>query len=293
MIEPLLQSQLEPIASRHRRLRLARRLTLCWTVAAGVGLLLLVANHFAGLSVRLAMPVLAVLAGSAALFLRRRGEAWQPDYHGIAREIETKHPELHALLVTAVEQQPDAQTGRLNFLQERVILEAIAESHRHNWLDAVPAARLNSARLAQTVAFVLFAAALLAIYRAPAGKDFAGLPALAKALREAGSVAITPGDANVERGSGMVVLATFKGDVPTEATLVFRPLNQPPQRIPLAKNFKDPVFGHAFPEVAQEFTYRIEYAGKSSRDFKVTVFEHPRLERADAELKFPDYTKLA
>src|SRR5262249_20817426 len=53
-----------------------------------------------------------------------------------------------------------------------------------------------------------------------------------------------------------------------------------------------PVFGGSVPEVTGDLFYRIEYANEQTRDFKVTVFEHPRLERADAHLTFPEYTGL-
>ncbi|MEI9893720.1 MAG: hypothetical protein WDN28_07415 [Chthoniobacter sp.] len=71
-----------------------------------------------------------------------------------------------------------------------------------------------------------------------------------------------------------------------------QPKNQPAQRVPLVKNLDDPVFGGGLPEVDADLTYHIEYAGQSTRDFAVKVFEHPRLDRADATLRYPDYTKL-
>jgi hypothetical protein len=40
-------------------------------------------------------------------------------------------------------------------------------------------------------------------------------------------------------------------------------------------------------------TYRVEYGGETTRDFKVTTFEFPRLERADARVTYPEYTGLA
>jgi hypothetical protein len=289
MIEPLLQSQLEPIATRHRRLRAARLFTLLWAVAAVVALALLAANHFLQLDVRVPFLALVVAAGTAALIARRRAEQWHPDYHAIAGRIEQRHPELHKLLVTAVEQQPDPASGRYNYLQERLILEAVAESNRHTWLDTVPTGRLAGAQFAQVLAFVVFCAALVGLYRAPAGKPMA---ALGQAIREATGLTVTPGDANVELGSGLVIMAKFGGKAPATATLVYQPLNQPVQRIPLVKNFKDPVFGHSIPSVTREFRYRIEYEGGATADFKVTVFEYPRLERADAEIRYPDYTKL-
>ena len=60
----------------------------------------------------------------------------------------------------------------------------------------------------------------------------------------------------------------------------------------LVKSLADPVFGGSVPEVQNDLTYHLEYRGQSTREFKVTVFEHPRLVRSDVDLKFPDYTKL-
>jgi len=130
MTEPLLKSQLDPVARRQRRWRRARALAICWAVTALIGFALLLGRPLLGGSFRFALPLLigASVLGTA-MVLRRIGR-WQPDYRSIARQIEQRHPELHALLLTAVEQQPDAATGSLNFLQERVVSEAIAESRK-------------------------------------------------------------------------------------------------------------------------------------------------------------------
>src|SRR5207247_8011961 len=155
MIEPLLKSQLEPIARRLRRWRRARALAACWAVAALVGFAVLLGRPLLGDSLRWAMPALIGLSVLATAILWRRIGRWQPDYRSIARQIEQKHPELHALLLTAVEQQPDPATGQLNFLQERVVSEAIAESRIHSWIDTVSDLQLFSARLAQLGALAL------------------------------------------------------------------------------------------------------------------------------------------
>src|SRR5688572_10503755 len=103
MIERLLQSHLEPVARRHRRLRLWRSLAVCWAVAALGGLLFLwICTRF-NFSRDLALGILAVaLGGSLAVtfwYVRRR----RTDYRQIARQLEENHPDLHSLLITAVE----------------------------------------------------------------------------------------------------------------------------------------------------------------------------------------------
>ena len=107
MIEGLLQSHLEPVARRHRQLRLWRSLAVCWAATALAGLFFLWLSTRFSLSRDFALGLLAVIfvAGMALTFSYvRRGRT---DYRQIAREIEREHPDLHSLLITAVEQEPE------------------------------------------------------------------------------------------------------------------------------------------------------------------------------------------
>lgn len=281
MITPLLQTALEPVIDRHRRLRSLRWLVLglaVLAIAAAVVVTRQVAIPGRGLLAFLLVLVIFVMS-------RALGRQWQPDFRAIARRIEQQHPELHALLITAVEQEPDPQTGKLNFLQQRVVRQVAEESRRANWMDAVPGWRLWSLRLAALVCAV---GTLAISFQSTRAKH---LPVAHHGVADE-SVTVNPGDTTIERGSGLVVLANFHQHPPGEATLVVQPKNQPAQRIPLVKNLDDPVFGGGVPEVDGDLTYHVEYAGEATRDFTVKVFEHPRLDRADATLHYPEYTKL-
>lgn len=283
MIEPFLRSQLEPVALRHRRLQLWRRLAACWAVAALVGLSFILLERLTGWSSPLTLPLLALGTGLAAFIGWQRSRNWQPDFRQIARQIEQKHPELHALLLTAVEQEPDA-TGGLNYLQERVVREAILESQKHEWIEAIPGRHLRWMQGAHLAALL----ALLAVFTQLRSPMTGG----GRHGREAKGIAVTPGDALIERGHGLAVLARFTGQLPAEVTLVIGPNPQESRRIPLAKSLEDPVFGVSIPEVTTDLIYHVEYSGQQTRDYKIRVFEHPRLERADARLAFPEYTGL-
>src|SRR5690606_31944689 len=113
-----------------------------------------------------------------------------------------------------------------------------------------------------------------------------------KTLVRVDNVEVSPGEVGVEKGSGFEMLATFP-EPPGEATLVVRSKDQPERRVPLARNLSDPTFGGGLPSVNEDLQYHIEYAGLSTREYKVRVFEHPELNRADAALDYPDYTQLA
>lgn len=281
MITPLLQTALEPVIDRHRQLRSLRWLVLGLAVLA-IAAAVMVTRHIAipGGGLLAFLLILVIFLVSRVL-----GRLWEPDFRAIARRIEQQHPELHALLITAVEQKPDPQTGKFNFLQQRVVRQVAEESRRANWLDAVPGWRIWSLRLAALVCAVGTLGITFSSTRSKAGPLASNGPVEQP-------VTVNPGDTTIERGSGLVVLADFHKRPPGEATLVVQSKNQPAQRIPLVKNLDDPVFGGGLPEVDADLTYHVEYAGESTRDFTVKVFEHPRLDRADATLHYPEYTKL-
>jgi hypothetical protein len=281
MITPLLQSALEPVVRRHRNLR---------TLHFAIGLTLALALGVWLIPGGLPLVIVALLAYFVGWRLAvSLGDRWDPDYTKIAREIESRHPELHGLLLTAVEQKPDPKTGRLHYLQQRVLAEAAEIAVRDQWIDSVPNWRLNLGRTAFSIALVaLLSPTFLHPHRAT--------PRIAKPAKAAATaeeaVSITPGDTEIERGTGLVILAKFGRNVPSEATLVVQSQNQPLQRMPLTKNLDDPVFGGGLPEVDADLVYRVEYAGQSTRDYTVRVYEHPRLERADATLHYPEFTQL-
>ncbi len=287
MIEPFLKSQLEPVARRQRQWRLQWHLALCWAVAAAGGFVLIMLQRLAGSSGSALMLLLAAVTVAASVVLWKRTQRWQPDFRQIARQIEQHHPELHALLLTAVEQQPDQATGKFNFLQERVIQEAAKQNERHQWIETIPQRRLMALQWVQFFALVALVFALFGLRpRSPLALE----AALAANQQK---ITVTPGDTSLERGSALVVLARFAGPLPSEAQLVVEAGPANSRRVALVKNLDDPVFGGSIPEVSSNLSYRIEYGGEQTRDFKVTVFEHPRLERADAKIHFPEYTGIA
>lgn len=284
MIDRLLKTHLEPIARDYRRWQLSRGLAWCWAALTLVGVGFLLVRQLAGWSFPFVFPLLVLAAIVAALILWRRNSRDRFDYRVIARQIEEQDPKLHALLLTAIEQQPDRATGELTYLQQRVIGEALAYRHKHLWGQRA-SVRLFYAQCAHLTTLALLVAVLSRLYvTTPAGQSFFS-------ARTEG-VTVTPGDASVERGSSLVVLVRFDGKVPAEATLVIRPANQNERRVALTKNLDDPVFGTSVPEINAELTYHIEYGARETRDFKVSVFEYPTLERADAKLTFPEYTAL-
>jgi hypothetical protein len=286
MIEPLLKTRLEPIAQRQRRLKLWRGLAICFGAAAAAGFLLFLFSRSVGVGLPFSGPLLALATLVGVIWVAKRVTSWEPDFRGIARQIEQHHPDLHELLLTAVEQRPDPKTGELNFLQERVIEEALAESQKQQWVETVSDRQLFWMRGAFLAALLAFLGVLAKVaVSLPLGRSVA--------LQHSQQVDVSPGDTTLERGSGLVVLAKFDRPPNKDVTLVARSATGEAVRVPLVKNLDDPIFGGRLAEVNSELTYHVEFSGEQTRDFKVKVFEYPSLLRADAQLTFPEYTGLS
>src|SRR5205814_3068204 len=141
-----------------------------------------------------ALPGLLAATLVSSVLIWKRLQTWQPDFRQIARQIEKHHPALHALLLTAVEQQPEGSTGQFNYLQQRVIDEALNENQRHHWIETISRRRLLAMEWVQFSALVAFVVVLLSLHtRATAPAE--------SHLAPSQTVTVTPGDTSVERGS--------------------------------------------------------------------------------------------
>jgi hypothetical protein len=281
-----LKARLELVARRERRFRLWSRLALCWGIAAAVCVLLISLQRRTGWGSSLALPAVALAAVAVAGLVIVRRRAAETNWRAIAQQIEARHPELDGRLLTAAQQHP-RDGARLSYLQQRVVDEALGHGKAHDWAGVIPQSHLRLAQAGHWLALLLFLAALMGLHT----KGSHSL--LSRGF--ATGITVTPGDATIERGSTLVVLARFTGPLPSTVDLVVRaagPESVSARRLPLVKSLADPMFGGSVPEVASNFVYHIEYGGQRTRDFNVSVFDYPRLERADADLAFPQYTRL-
>ncbi len=285
MMQALLHARLQRVARRQRRLGLWRRLAVYWALAAGAVGLVFALSRGLGLGSPWLFPVLGVgaLLGAVSVVIRH----WRRpvDLAAAVAEIERQQPELAGLLLTASQVRP-AEDGRLNFIAERLLQDAAERSLRGNWSRSVPGSKFALAHLAQAAALAVLALALWAV-RLPFTP---GAPAVV-VTRNSG-IEVTPGDSSLERGSTFVVLVRFGSDAPESVELVLGTNAASARRIPLVRSLGDPVFGATVPDLADSFSYHVAYAGKRTRDYRVTVFEYPRLERSDADLTYPAYTGL-
>ncbi len=289
MIEGALRRQLQPVADRRRRLHLARRLSICWLICGLVGAVMAGAAWLWGWESSSAVIVLCIAAVLATGWVIRRSYRLQPDYQALARTIEQQHPELQALLLAAIEQEPQGPGGQMGYLQQRVIAEAITHATGHEWLRSISRGKLMLAGLGRAAAllFLLMVLSQVLPFTSLLPREHKGV------LTSKGfDVTVTPGDTSVEQGAPVVILARFEGRVPAAVDLLFGEAGQQPQRIPLNRSLDDPVFGGILQDVRSDLLYHVEYVDQRTRDFKISVYQNPELVRADAKIVYPAYTKL-
>src|SRR5262249_3642162 len=146
-----------------------------------------------------------------AFILTTRKAATPTDWRLLALKIEKQHPELNGRLLTAVE-QPVKPGGELGYLQQRGIQEALLHSRKSDWGSAISGRSLLLAQGVQWGALALLIVALWSLH-AP------GSHGLFLTRVSNMTIAVTPGDTSLERGSSLVVLARFEGALPANVEL--------------------------------------------------------------------------
>ncbi|HEY1068073.1 MAG TPA: hypothetical protein VGE52_18260, partial [Pirellulales bacterium] len=296
MIQEQLLHQLDRLATRQRYLIAWRRMAAVWLVAGVAAFLLWQWKSTAPVppfqTFAAVLGVLgAALLGAAIVSGRTMREA--RDYAELARTIERAYPELQTSLLAAVEQRPEGPSGEFGYLQSRVIRDALDHAERHEWPELVTQEKLAWGAGVNVLTFAALAGMLIvATLARPEPRSIAQTPRTPELSGAALSLTIEPGDAEVERGASLLVLARAAGRMPSQATLVYQSEGAEEVRLDMPASLEDPLFGARVPAVESALSYHVVADDFTSPTYRVTVFEYPRLERADMALVYPSYTGL-
>ena len=287
------RAALDRVGRRFRHARLWGTLAVCWLAWAILGLGL---SALLDRSLTLPLPgpwllaAYASLAAATGLVGATLALRTARDRRWVARRIEARHPELAAGLLAAVEQDAAAPLGPLGFLQVAVIRQVLDHRRTHDWDQAVPTWTLRGSKLAHWSALGLLLFASFGLAGQSRSNDVRRASALA--LANAADLMVEPGDAAIERGNSLLVVARFGKGVPVEADLVIEGIEAAGSRRPMTRSLEDPTFAGRVESVEADFAYRVEFAGQTSESYRITVFEYPEVLRADAHLAYPVYTGL-
>jgi hypothetical protein len=292
-----LRQALDQVGDRYRRVRLGGVLAFWWLFFALMGAAIVFVLSRNGPDdnwIPAAIPLAWIIIPAILFFgITARVRHWARDPRWIARQIEARYPELGTGLLAAIEEDSESPDGRKGFLQAAVVRQALSHHQTHNWGDVVPSWKIRAARFANLASLALLVAAIIAL----------GLHARSKTLgfpppeRQAGvadlaEVKVEPGNAEIERGTSLLVVARFNGSVPADAALVFADASGTPSTRAMARSLEDPTFAARVESVATDLSYHVAFAGRSSETYQVKVFEFPEVRRTDAKLVFPAYTAI-
>ncbi len=289
----ILEARIAEVREALRRARLMRHLAAVFVLGILVrGSFLLATLNGFQISKRLdrwSMMTLIVLGLIA--WLKGRRNIWSD--HDIARVIESKHPSLDALLLTAIEHEPEADepTG---FLHERLIDRALAHAATQNWPVTVANKPYTRALVGAWIAVIAFLVTDVALRLQSPQRT--GEMAKSQAEEEAKptefKATLTPGDAEIERGTHLIVEARFNGPVPADAMLVVSEADgKERERLPMRLTVDEQVYGGMINKVERDAKYRVEFAEQKSQTHTITVFDFPALVSSDVIVTPPEYTK--
>jgi hypothetical protein len=284
-MEARLQRELVALEQTLRRTQFLQALTRGCLATAALAVILILVRIFTGWRSPIQILVPLVFGVLVVIVARRRASQQTLDSGAVISALEREHPELRHLLSAAAEQKPESKSGEFRYLQLRVINEVLQHPRRVLWrqnLEAnMAAAGKRCLAAAGALVILLFALRHSSLHAQSASTS-----------QQTEGITVTPGDTEVERGTSLVISARFGHDVPAEATLVLVSASGKTRYISLERHLADPVFGGNLSEVSEAGIYHIEYAGGKTRDYKISVFDYPALVRADAHLRYPDYTHL-
>jgi hypothetical protein len=208
--------------------------------------------------------MLGLIALALVAWLKGRRNIWSD--REIARVIEQKHPSLDSLLLTAIEHEPDADEPA-GFLHERLIDHALARAATQNWPITVankPYTPRSRRRLDRCVAFLATDIALRLSTPDPKSKIASQKNEAAPKATEFKAI-LTPGDAEVERNSRLIIEARFDGPVPADAMLIVSEADgKIRDRQPMRLTVDEQVFGGLIAKVERDTKYHVEFANQKS-----------------------------
>src|SRR5690606_13204858 len=96
----------------------------------------------------------------------------------------------------------------------------------------------------------------------------------------------------IERGTSLLVIARVSGRMPLDVVLHSTDAAGDTVSQSLSRSLDDPLFGGRIESVNSNLTYHLTYDDRQSDVYRVTVFDYPKLEQADATVVHPEYTGL-
>ena len=300
--------QLNQVVRRLIRLRRWWALSWVWSLTALASAILVMALPPDGTAIVISNVLLVAAALTSVWILRPRRVSEQEKLI-TARLIEERWPSLDQRLLTVIEQTPVSAMGGFSWLQQELATEVCSHSYANEWKEGVPlrkiAVRITTAVCAVALTFLLADQVRTEVRPTIASLDDQApdTPQSSFTLEDF-NVSIEPGTTEVERGTALLLTATFEGRLPSTVTMfeVADPAlakaddtdeeDEPASGRPMRQSLKDPLFGTRLPTVTAPFDYRIQFDEQTSQTFRISVYDLPQVVQVDARIVFPSYSDM-
>jgi hypothetical protein len=282
---------IDRLAERRRRIqtlgfvaRLALVLSVVWMTVLAAWLLV----DRESTAAQTLLTTAGAMATVAAVVLAWRRRPAPADRASLARLAEDRVPGLDDRLATAVDVL-DRETVPSTPLVSMLLADTARRVGEEDLELVIPAGSVRAARWRAGLALGLLAVVAW-FAREPVGH--VGRAARVWLFPDRLALEVTPGDARVPPGRAFIVRATTseaaRGLVP-EITVRMEDAS----RAARMQAGSDGAFTFGVESVPKSFSYQVGVAGHTTREYHVTLLEHPRVGRIDLEYTYPAFAKMA
>lgn len=212
----------------------------------------------------------------------------------VARYIEERHPELNDAFVSAVEYGDARLRGPQRALLDQLLEHVAAYSEQIDFKRIVDRRRYLRLHAASGVAALLL---FVVVFLDPGSFGRSALRLVSwtfTAPEGPGEITVEPGDARVGRGESQAVSARLGSGLTPDPSLYVR-FGQDADwsSLELYATDDERTFTGSIPGISEDARYYVAVAETRSREFRITAFDPPYVERIDVRYDFPAYTGLA
>ena len=234
---------------------------------------------------------------------------WNIDQQRLAHYVEDRLPDLEQRLLTAIEfdqsaysqeREVRAQTDRPGG-QSGVSLQLVeqlwedAHTHiRHQKIEDVTTFRNAWPALGAAVVISFFWISMLITSIDFFHANSRILWPWETEIAEISPAALTvePGDLRMQKGKDLTIVATVENFIPEQVDLYLQTNRVHWDSRAMSSESGEQTYLYFLSSVHEDLSYYVDVGEMRSRQYKISVFEMPRLEKLEVDYDYPDYTGM-
>ena len=216
----------------------------------------------------------------------KRLNRWEPKPAVIARHLEAFDPSLQGRLLTALNQPAEPNPP---LLHARLWNEVAERAEAGSWEQCIPRWRLYAAGTVQILvqAAVVFACIQWLLLPERIRPESVAQTTQSPLLSPP---EVVPGNIEIEKGSHFSASARLEQTSPG-VYLYTRQAGAEPVKFVMLQALAEPLYGASIESVEHDLEYWVETPSGRSSVFKIRTFEHPKLDRSNATVLYPEGTQ--